>query len=290
MMTPIGLTSRWVAASRALESELVAPLFRDPYARALAGPEGFRLLAECEQLKPGWSADGGPDLYLSVRTRYFDDALLNLVDQTEIRQIVLLAAGMDTRAFRLPWPAGVSFFELDRLDVQDYKADVLAQLPAEPACRRTVIRVDLADDWVAALLQTGFRADLPAAFLVEGLFIYLDDSAMESLFMGLRRIAADGSWLGADLVNPAFLSAPLVKPLRQKMELLGCPWRCGVTDPEALFRRQGWQAGVVSPGELTANYNRWLYRVYPRARLSVPRSYFVTARRTLEGSVSDVGN
>src|SRR5215472_15255157 len=112
MMTPVGLTSRWVAASRALETESSWHLFADPYARSLAGEEGFALLARSQATKPGPPSEG-PDPYLSIRTRFFDDALLGAVGDLPAAQVVLLAAGMDARAFRLSWPVGVALYEVD---------------------------------------------------------------------------------------------------------------------------------------------------------------------------------
>lgn len=279
MMSPVGLTSRWVAASRALETELATPLFHDPYARALAGPEGFQLFAECERLKAGWSSSGGPDLYLSIRTRYFDDALLECVTQSGIRQVVLLAAGMDTRAFRLPWPAGVTVYELDRFDVHSEKQSILEQTAATATCDRRVVVANLESEWGQPLLAAGFNVQHPAAFLVEGLFIYLDHATVDAIFAELNHLATPESWLGADVVNPEFLSSPFVQPLREKMETLGCPWQCGITDPEDYFAQHGWQASVVMPGESTANYHRWPYRVLPRHIPGASRSFFVTARR-----------
>ncbi len=279
MMSPVGLTSRWVAASRALETELAAPLFHDPYARVLAGPEGFQLFAECERLKANWSSGGGPDFYLSIRTRYFDDALLECVTQSGTRQVVLLAAGMDTRAFRLPWPAGVTVYELDRLDVHSEKQGILEQAEATATCDRRVVVANLESEWVPPLLAAGFDVHRPAAFLVEGLFIYLDHTTIDAFFARLKTLSAPESWLGADVVNPEFLSSPFVQPLKEKMETLGCPWQYGIADPETDFAQHGWQASVVMPGEPTANYHRWPYRVLPRGIPGASRSFFVTARR-----------
>jgi methyltransferase (TIGR00027 family) len=98
-MSPVGLTSRWVAANRALETEAPDPLFEDPYARALAGEEGFALLAASQGVRPATPA-GCADPYLSIRTRFFDDGLIRAVNGGGRRQVVLLAAGMDARAFR----------------------------------------------------------------------------------------------------------------------------------------------------------------------------------------------
>src|SRR5438093_11635529 len=103
-MTPVGLTSQWIAAARALETESENPLFSDPFARELAGEAGFKLLAITREVA-GTAALKGPDPYLSVRTRFLDDALLRAVRDRGLSQVAILAAGMDTRAFRPQWPA-----------------------------------------------------------------------------------------------------------------------------------------------------------------------------------------
>jgi len=123
-MSAVGGTARWIAAARALETESETPLFSDPYGRALAGDDGFALLDQMRSAMGPNAPATGPDLYLSLRTRVLDDGVLNTVRERGITQVVMLGAGMDTRAFRLPWPAGVVVYELDRDDVFDEKEPV----------------------------------------------------------------------------------------------------------------------------------------------------------------------
>jgi methyltransferase (TIGR00027 family) len=278
MMSPIGQTSRWVAASRACETDTAHRLFEDPYAHALAGEDGFALLQASGRFKPGTPADG-PDPYLSIRTRFFDDALLRAVEQADLRPIVLLAAGMDSRAFRLAWPDGVTVFEVDRGEVLDCKEVILGGLGAKPRCERRVVRADLEGDWTSALSGAGFDKNRPAAFLVEGLLMYLEAAAVSSLLSALQRLARPGSWLGLDLVGTEMLSSPYIKPFLAHLDQLGCPWRFGTAEPEQLLARHGWEATAVVPGEPEANYGRWPYPVAPRDVPGIPRSYLVTAWR-----------
>jgi methyltransferase (TIGR00027 family) len=277
-MSPVGLTSRWVAANRALESESADPLFADPYARPLAGETGFALLVESQKARSG-APTNGPDPYLSIRTRFFDDALLQAVTEGEIRQVVLLAAGMDARAFRLPWPEGVTLFEVDRAEVIDQKEAILDTLDARPRCARKTVRADLERDWIVPLRQSGFEEMRPAAFLVEGLLAYLEAGAVASLLSALQRVSWPGSWLGGDILGAEMLSSPYLKPFLERMEQLGCPWRFGTDEPEKLLIRYGWKAAIVVPGEPEANYGRWPYPVVPRSMPGIPRAYFATARR-----------
>ena len=117
-MSAVGQTARWVAASRALESESADPLYRDPFARALAGETGFTMLSTMRAVM-GAPDTKSADPFLTIRTKYLDDGLLSAVRDGEITQVVIVAAGMDARAFRLDWPAGTTLFEVDRDDVFD---------------------------------------------------------------------------------------------------------------------------------------------------------------------------
>jgi methyltransferase (TIGR00027 family) len=280
-MSPLALTSCWVAANRARETARRVRLFNDPYAAPLAGEVGFALLAEGQKLRPGASATR-PDPYLSIRTRFFDDALLRAVADPALRQVVLLAAGMDARSFRLAWPGGVTVYELDRDEVFDHKEAVLSGLNAEPSCARRVVRADLEADWTGPLRQAGFDDSRPAVFLAEGLIVYLTDGSVEALFTALRRAARAGSWLGLDLVGPDLLSSPSLRPFLEMLERLGCPWRFGTSEPERFLARYGWTATVTMPGEPGASYGRWPYPVAPRDMPGIPRAYLVTASRTGE--------
>src|SRR5262245_12317900 len=117
----------------------------------------------------GMGTFAGPDPYLTIRTRFFDDALLNAVRDSSIDQVVILAAGMDARAFRLEWPHGTRLFEVDREDVFTHKEAVLSRLKARPSCDRRIVQQDLAQPWVTALVDAGFEPTQKAAFLAEGL-------------------------------------------------------------------------------------------------------------------------
>lgn len=281
-MTPVGSTARWVAANRALESEGPTPLYVDPFARALAGEAGFALASEMRAAgrAPGATALAeAPDPYLTIRTRFLDDRLIDAVRTSSLDQVVILAAGLDARGLRLDWPAGVTLFEVDRDDVFDHKEAVLARLGAQPSCQRRLVRADLAGDWVPALLAAGFEPGRPAAFLVEGLLLYLDDGAVSRLFGHLGQLASPGSWLGFDVIGTEVMSSPYMSGVRAKLEELGCPWRFAVADPEAFVAQHGWQGTVVVPGEPAANFGRWPYPVAPRAFRGVPRNYLIEARR-----------
>lgn len=278
-MSAVGLTSRWVAANRALETERDEPLYRDPFARALAGEAGFDVLYTMRAIM-GMASFTGPDPFLTIRTRFFDQALLAAVREGPIDQVVILAAGMDARAFRLDWPAGVRVFEIDRDDVFRNKEPILERLKAAPTCDRRVVRQDLAQPWSAALTEAGFDPSRKAAFLAEGLLYYLDETAVTGLFDTLRTIAAPGSWLGVDAMNRDVFTSPFMAGYLKKLTELGCPWKFGVDDPEAFLASCGWSARYVLPGEPDANFGRWMMPVMPRTMQSVPRTFLLRATRT----------
>jgi hypothetical protein len=105
-----------------------------------------------------------------IRTRFFDDYLTAAI-AARCHQVVLLAAGLDTRALRLAWPAGTRVFEIDLPGVLSFKDSVLAAQGAVPRCERIKVPADLCTDWTAALAEAGFDRSTPAAWLAEGLLI-----------------------------------------------------------------------------------------------------------------------
>ena len=172
---PIAPTSRWMAAARARENEREDRLFDDPLAAALAGPEGFVWLERMESAARSES----PGLYPVIRTRFFDDFLLDSCRRLGIRQVVLAAAGLDTRAFRLSWPSETQVYELDLPEVLDAKEDVIKAAGAKASCERRTIRVDLSQEtWPEALLDAGYWPERSSVWLIEGLLFYLTRAAV----------------------------------------------------------------------------------------------------------------
>jgi methyltransferase (TIGR00027 family) len=271
---PITSTARWTAAQRARESERPDHLFVDPLASALAGDEGRAMLEQSELARP--VSDAAP--YLAVRTSFFDEFLLREAN-TGLRQVVIVAAGMDSRAYRLSWPAGTTIYELDRPELLALKDEILARVGAVPACRRVPVGVDLESDWPASLLATGFAPADPTLWLVEGLTYYLEEAACARLLDRLSSLAAPGSRLGVDLVSASFLTSPWTQNALQAMAGRGMAWRFGNDDPEAFLAAHGWQSQVIQPGDADANYGRWPHPVPPRNLRESPHSFLVIGRK-----------
>ncbi|MGH3971360.1 MAG: class I SAM-dependent methyltransferase, partial [Mycobacterium sp.] len=188
IVTSVGSTAVMVAAARAVETGSVAPLIRDEFAYALvsaAGPTWARLASpDLEWIgddEPGRRAHRVACDYQAVRTHFFDE-YFNGAAKAGIRQVVILAAGLDSRAYRLQWPAGTTVYEIDQPEVLRYKTTTLESSGAAPTATRRAIAVDLRDDWPAALTAAGFDRGQPTAWLAEGLLPYLPGDAQNRLF------------------------------------------------------------------------------------------------------------
>ena len=274
---PIAPTSRWMAAARARESERADRLFDDPLAAALAGPEGFAWL---ERMETAAQSDS-PGLYPVIRTRFFDDFLLDACRGLGVRQVVLAAAGLDTRAFRLDWPSQVSLYEMDLPEVLDAKEEVIEAAGAKASCERRTVRVDLSQEtWPEALLAAGYQPERQSVWLIEGLLFYLTIAAVHGLLQKVGALTAAGSLLGLDVMNRGLFFSPVAWPMRAALARRGAPGRFGTNDPETLMARHGWEADATQPGEEGANYGRWPRPMVPRELPGLPRSFLVKARRS----------
>ncbi|MGH9763671.1 MAG: SAM-dependent methyltransferase, partial [Blastocatellia bacterium] len=160
----LGRTSKWAAAQRARESPRADRLFEDPLAEAMAGEDGFEMLRRGDEVNP--QSKKTADL-LAVRTRFFDDLIIRSVSDG-IRQVVILAAGLDCRVFRLDLPTETEFYELDQKPVIEMKEQVLLSKDARTKCRRVALPVDLRENWVEGLWKAGFRT-APSIWIMEGL-------------------------------------------------------------------------------------------------------------------------
>jgi methyltransferase (TIGR00027 family) len=207
--TSVGVTAVMVALARAAETASAEPLIRDPFAEALVStPE----LAEVRQQVASWWADR-PDVdddidftadaqqiinYQAVRTHFFD-AYFTAAAEAGIRQVVILAAGLDSRAYRLAWPDGTVIYEIDLPKVLQYKTETLAKHGAEPSTTRRTVPVDLRHDWPKALREAGFNETRPTAWLAEGLLPFLPAQAQEAMFASIDELSGAGSQVAVEV-------------------------------------------------------------------------------------------
>lgn len=207
--TSVGSTALFVAAARALEAQKPEPLALDPFAaefcRAVGGEwadvlDGKASGSHGVQLL---ETDFGRHFvsFQAARTKYFDGYFAKAV-AAGVRQIVIIAAGLDSRANRLPWSEGTVIFELDQPQVLAFKREVMAELGDQPQADRHEVAVDLRDDWQGALTAAGFDRSLPTAWIAEGLLIYLPATAQEQLFTGIDALSAPGSWVAIEEGRP----------------------------------------------------------------------------------------
>ncbi|CDO86393.1 SAM-dependent methyltransferase [Mycobacterium triplex] len=206
--TSVGSTAVMVAAARAIETEQPDALIHDPYARLLVNNAGAEII---------WEAMLDPEVvakieaideesaarihhmrgYQAVRTHFFDAYFADAV-AAGIRQIVILASGLDSRAYRLDWPAGTTVYEIDQPQVLEYKSATLAESGATPSADRREVAVDLREDWPTALRAAGFDPSQRTAWLAEGLLMYLPAEAQDKLFTQIGELSPAGSRVSAE--------------------------------------------------------------------------------------------
>lgn len=192
IVSSVGYTALLVAGWRALHAMSPQPLVRDEYAKVFIAASQDPYLAGV-LANPGTSEDetAFPRLY-GVQTRFFDDFFAAAGD-AGIRQAVIVAAGLDSRAYRLEWPDGTTVFEVDLPKVLEFKARVLDEQGAAPKARRIEVAADLRTDWSRALEAAGFDTETPSAWSVEGVLPYLTDEAQNALFTRISGLSAPDS-------------------------------------------------------------------------------------------------
>jgi methyltransferase (TIGR00027 family) len=266
----VAATGLLVAAMRAEESARDDALFHDPFAERLAGDDGRRLLAE------SGAETGQSSAPVVVRTRLYDEALL-LAHNDGISQVVILAAGMDARSYRLPWRDGATVYEVDQPQVIAIKGERLAG--ERSRCRRVALGVDLADDWSKALESQGFDSSARTVWLVEGLLQYIDAQEVDRLFARVDALSAPGSVLLYDVVGKTLLEAPFLQATLKFMQKLGAPWVFGNDTPTALVEGRGWDATVTDMAVPGNAWGRWEHPAIPADVPDAPRGYFVEAMK-----------
>lgn len=257
--TGVGRTALIVAAARAVESARPDRLFTDPYAAEFVAASGFEMPGVTDP-PADFAASESVSFadYASIRTRFFDDYLVDA--GRELRQVVIVAAGLDTRAFRLGLPADTTVFELDSPAVLAFKQRVLAECGAHPSGRRVPVETDLLGDWAHTLVAAGFDPAAPAAWLIEGLLPYLDHAQNDRLLATVGSRSAAGSRLAIEFISAeavALMGQALADDARAEMTAL---WRNGgVAEPvEPWLRRHGWGARVYDTYECARAYGREL--------------------------------
>ncbi|KLI06866.1 SAM-dependent methyltransferase [Mycolicibacterium conceptionense] len=203
--TSVGQTALFVAASRALEAKKTDPLAVDKYAEVFCRRVGGEWTTAVEGTDPEHplQTEFGEHFvnFQGARTKYFDEYFAQAIE-AGVQQVVLLAAGLDSRAYRLPWADGTVVYELDQPRVLEFKREAIEELDDAPKAQRREVPVDLREDWPRALQEAGFDPSRPSAWIAEGLLIYLPATAQEQLFAGIDALAAPGSFVGIEEAVP----------------------------------------------------------------------------------------
>lgn len=277
--TSVGTTAVMVAAARAAETLRDDALIRDPFAQVLVSGAGGGVWET--MLDPQFGAkvaETDPEVaaifehmgnYQAVRTCFFDEFFRDAAE-AGIRQVVILAAGLDSRAYRLPWPEGTVVYEIDQPKVLEYKSARLAEHGAQPSARRVEVAVDLRLDWPKALRNKGFDSSSPTAWLAEGLLMYLPADAQDRLFELVTELSAPGSRVSVETVGVQ--AEERREQMRERFERIRA--RFGIeesvdvaelmyNDPDRAdvaewLDAHGWRSSGVTSQQEMRRLNRWV--------------------------------
>ena len=299
----VGATALGVAAARAAETRSENPLISDPFAQVFLDAVGDgawnwhsapQLPAELIEAEPGLPLQMQAMVsYMASRTAFFDQFFIDAT-RAGIRQAVILAAGLDSRAWRLPWPYGTTVYELDQPRVLEFKSSTLAKHGAQPASDRMAVPVDLRQDWPTVLQQAGFDAGVPSVWSAEGLMPYLPAAAQELLFDRVEGLTAIGSRIAVEALGPKFVDPDSRAKRRARMDRIRAVM--AELDPQreiprtdelwyfeeredvgAWLRRHGWEVTVTPSDKLMSGYER---KAPTEVEDTVPANLFVAAQRT----------
>ena len=295
----VGTTAVMVAAARAAETDKPDPLIRDPFAKVLVSQAGtgvWEKMLDSSLLDKVAEIDAEAAAifehmrgYQAVRTHFFD-AHFAAAAAAGIRQVVILASGLDSRAYRLDWPAGTTVYEIDQPKVLEYKSATLAAHGATPSADRHEVAIDLRQDWPAALVAEGFDPQAPTAWLAEGLLMYLPADAQDRLFTQITELSATGSRIAAE--TAANHADERRQEMRERLdrvaEKLGIERNVDIqdliyhddnrADVASWLNDHGWRAAAQNSGDEMRRLDRWVEGV-PSADDKQAFSQFVTAER-----------
>jgi methyltransferase (TIGR00027 family) len=277
----VGATALGVAAARATETDSENPLIRDHFARLFldaAGPGMWSMFgsptvsAELADVDPDLSARMKNRVdFMAVRTAFFDEFFIGAAD-AGIRQVVILASGLDSRAWRLPWPDDTTVYELDQPKVLQFKSATLQSHGARPMSTQVDVPIDLRQDWPKALQRAGFDPSAPTAWSAEGLLRFLPARAQDLLFERIDALSARRSRLATNAPGKDFLDPERLARERQEMqrmrEVAAREFDTEIPDVQDLWYAEertdvgnwlsghGWDATVTTAAELLTHYGR----------------------------------
>jgi methyltransferase (TIGR00027 family) len=298
----VGATALGVAAARAAETARDNALISDPFAQVFLDAAGEGLWTRFVTGQSDGDTDFDREMrkrqllmvdYMACRTAFFDDFFV-AATEAGVRQAVIVAAGLDSRAWRLPWPDGTTVYEIDQGAVLHFKASTIEATDHHPTCARVEVPADLRHDWPTALRDAGFDAAAPSAWSTEGLLPYLPARAQDELFDHIEALSADGSRVAIEAMSVDFPNGAQFAKRREQMQRmrekaqkagrdLDMPdvselWYLEErADVAERFRRDGWAVTVDESRDLVRRYHR---DVAPDVIDEMPQNRFITATRT----------
>lgn len=252
------------ATARATETQRADRLFSDDLAQHFVAATGSAIpLFAAQETPPQSENTPHSDMMamigdvIVIKTRFFDE-YFHRVCAAGCRQVVVLAAGLDTRAFRLDWPAGVRLFEVDLPDVLEFKEQVLINQAARPACERIVVHADLREDWPTALRNAGFDIGHPTAWLAEGTLGFLTAADCDRLLDEVNLLSGPSSWFALDHTHDGSVATPRLQPFLEGTGIsLDEMIKGGPTDPaDRWLARHGWLPTTYDIVKQAATYQR----------------------------------
>jgi methyltransferase (TIGR00027 family) len=258
LASSVGATATMVAAARAVATRRPRPVINDEFAEPLVRAVGLDLFTrlaagdlEADDVEKGVNFPRMVDIF-AARTRYYDRYFAE-ASSAGLRQVVIVASGLDARPYRLSWPAGTTVYEIDQPEVIEFKAATLSRLGAVPAAAHRPVGIDLRDDWPAALLAAGFDTAAATAWLAEGVLIgFLPPEAEVRLLDNVISLSAPGSRFAADFGSlnqgspesqeQARIAAEGWRRQGLDLDIAGLAYPGEHTDVAAYLQAHGWEA------------------------------------------------
>ncbi|MBS4729012.1 class I SAM-dependent methyltransferase [Mycobacterium sp. SM1] len=299
LATSVGATATMVAAGRARATRADHPLIQDRFAEPLVRAVGIDFFTrwatgELESVDvdiPGlpWGMQRMTDV-LAARTRFIDMFLSDAL-AAGIRQAVIVASGLDTRGYRLSWPAGATLFEIDQPRVIEFKTAALAELGAAPTVDLRTVPIDLRHDWPTALREAGFDTARPAAWIVEGLLAFLPPEAQDRLLDNITEFSTAGSRLVAEVFGSSPNNQQIMRAATQKWYEHGLDvklddlWFSGErNDVVSYLQGHHWSTVRISQAQLLADNGLPVPQTKDGEAYSTD-NYYCTALRTEDGAL-----
>lgn len=263
IVSSVGMTALGVAAARAIETKRPDALVHDEYAAQFVVASGDSDMNRLINDPTLWAQIPFTSGFIGYRSRFFDEFFLSPAADA-VTQAVILAAGLDARAYRLDWPPGAVVFEIDQPKVLEFKRQVLTESGAVPRSDRREVAVDLRGDWPAALVEAGFDPTSPTAWSAEGLLPYLPGVAQDALFARIGQLSVPGSKVAVETVGKGVDIARIAEQESEhlkdtpfgKVDLASLFYTDERTDPAELLAARGWTTSSLRLRELAERYNR----------------------------------